>query len=72
MEEPSYLGKIALVLIWCRMVLNQMITWAYKDSLTLTYPPRERDGGVKTGTHKFVAELSQFDFNKLIQVFDSM
>ena len=39
MQEPSYLGKIDLVSIWFRMVLTQMITWVYKDSLTLRYPP---------------------------------
>jgi hypothetical protein len=33
MQEPSYLGKITLV--WFRMVLTQIITWVYKDSLTL-------------------------------------
>ena len=39
MQEPSYLGKIARVSIWFTMVLIQIITWDYKDSLTLTYLP---------------------------------
>jgi hypothetical protein len=38
-QEPSYLGKSCLVLIWFRMVLMQIITWENKRSLTLTYPP---------------------------------
>ena len=37
MQEPSYIGKITLVSIWFRMVLALIITWIYKDSLTLTY-----------------------------------
>ena len=39
LQEPWYLGKIALVSIWFRLVLTQIITRGYKDSLTLTYPP---------------------------------
>ena len=38
MQKPSYLGKIALVSIWFGMVLIQLITWIYKDTVTLTYP----------------------------------
>ena len=37
MQEPLYVGKITLVSIWFRMVLTLIITWIYKDSLTLTY-----------------------------------
>ena len=33
--KPSYLGKIVLVSKWFRIVLTQMITWVYKDSLTV-------------------------------------
>ena len=36
MQKPLYLGKIILVSIWVRMVLTQIITRAYKDSVTLT------------------------------------
>ena len=36
-QESSYLGKIAIVSIWFRMVLTQMTTRVCKDSLTLTY-----------------------------------
>ena len=39
MQEPSYLSKIALVSIWFRIELTQIITQVYKESLTLTYPP---------------------------------
>ena len=39
MQVPSYLGKIAQVSIWLTMVLIQIITWVYNDSLTLTYLP---------------------------------
>ena len=39
MQEPSYLGKIALVSIWFRMVFTQIITRIQKDSLTFAYPP---------------------------------
>ena len=39
MQERSYLGKIVVVSLLCRMVLAQMITWVYKDSLTVRYPP---------------------------------
>ena len=27
-----------IISIWFRMVLTHIITWVYKDSLTLTYP----------------------------------
>ena len=30
MKPSSFLGKIAPVLIWIRMVLIQIITWVYK------------------------------------------
>ena len=39
MQEFLYLGTFALVLIWFRMVLTQILTWVYEDFLTLTYPP---------------------------------
>ena len=39
MRKLSYLGVSTLVSIRFRMVLTQTITRAYKDSLTLTYPP---------------------------------
>jgi hypothetical protein len=39
MQELSYLSKITLLSICFRMVLTQRITWVYKDTLTLTYPP---------------------------------
>ena len=39
MQELSYLCRFTLVSIWFRMVLTQIITWVYKDSLILTYPP---------------------------------
>ena len=39
MQEPSYLGGIALVSIWFRMILTPKKIWVYKVSLTLTYPP---------------------------------
>ena len=38
MQESSYLGKNALVSIWFRMVLTQIITRINIDSLTLNYP----------------------------------
>ena len=37
MQEFSYLGKIALLSISFSMILTQIITQVYKDSLTLTY-----------------------------------
>ena len=43
MQEPSYLGRIAEISIWFRMVLTQMVIWIYTDSLTLTYPPHIKD-----------------------------
>ena len=39
MQEPSHLGKFALISIWFKMVLTQMFTWVYKDSLTWRYTP---------------------------------
>ncbi len=36
-KEPTSLGKITLVSLWCKMVFTQMITWVYQDYLTLTY-----------------------------------
>ena len=39
MQDPSYLGKIALVSIGFKMVLTQITPRVYKDSFTLTYPP---------------------------------
>ena len=39
MQELSHLGEIALVSIWFRISSSQMETQAYKNSLTLTYPP---------------------------------
>ena len=33
MQEPWWLGKIALVSIWFRIILNQILTPVYKDSL---------------------------------------
>ena len=39
MQEPSYLGKDALISICYRMVLTLIMTWVYKDALTLTHPP---------------------------------
>ena len=38
-QEPLYLGKTALLLIWFRMVSTQIITQVYKGSLTLRNPP---------------------------------
>ena len=38
MQEPQYLGKITLVLIWFRIVLTQIITHVYRDSLNLDEP----------------------------------
>ena len=38
MHELSYLNKITLVSIWFRMVLTQITTHVYKDSLILTCP----------------------------------
>ena len=32
MQEPSYLGKVALISIWFRMVFTQTKTQVYKDS----------------------------------------
>ena len=39
MQELSYLCRFTLVSICYRMLLTQIITRVYKDSLTLTYPP---------------------------------
>lgn len=39
MQELSNLGKVALASIWFRLVLIQITTRLYKDSLTLTHPP---------------------------------
>ena len=39
MQEFSHRGKIAVVSIWFRMELTQIISWVYKDSPTLRYPP---------------------------------
>ena len=38
MQEPSHLGKIALILVCFRMGLTQIMTHIYKDSLTLEIP----------------------------------
>ena len=38
-QAPSYLRIIALVSIWFRMLLTQKVSWVYKDTLTLIYPP---------------------------------
>ena len=39
-QKPYTLGsKITLISIWYRMVLTQILTWVYKYSLTLRYPP---------------------------------
>lgn len=39
MQEPSYLGKIVLVLMWFGMVMAPTRMQVYvKDSLILTYP----------------------------------
>ena len=38
MQEPQYLGKITLVLIWFKMVLIQIITHVNRDSLNLDGP----------------------------------
>jgi hypothetical protein len=35
MQEPSCVGKIALMSMWFRMVLTQIITRVDKDSVTL-------------------------------------
>ena len=35
-KNLSYIGKIALVPMWVRMVLTQIRTRVYEDSLTLT------------------------------------
>jgi hypothetical protein len=43
MQEPTYLGKRAPVSVWFRMVLTQIMTRMYKDSLTLTYPFKYED-----------------------------
>jgi hypothetical protein len=39
LQDPSHLGKIALISIWFRMVVTQLITPVYKDSHTLRYSP---------------------------------
>ena len=39
MQEPSYSSKIILVSIWFRMVVTQITTRVYIDSLILRYPP---------------------------------
>ena len=39
MQEPSHLGTISLVSIRLKVVLTQIITQVFKDSLTLRYPP---------------------------------
>jgi hypothetical protein len=39
MEESLHLSKITVVSTWIRMVLTQIASWVYKDSLTLTYIP---------------------------------
>ena len=39
MQEPSYLGKVALASIWFRIVLTHVITQGHKDFPTLKYPP---------------------------------
>lgn len=39
MQELLYFSKIAVVSMWFRMVLTQIITKVNKDSLVLTYPP---------------------------------
>ena len=44
MQELSHLGKTTLVSLWFKMVSSQIITQAYKNSLTLTYPPNTNIG----------------------------
>ena len=39
MQETWYLGEIAVVSIWFRMVLTQIVTQVYKYSIILTFPP---------------------------------
>ena len=39
MQELSYLGKVTPVSIWFMMMLTQIITRVFKDSLILTYLP---------------------------------
>lgn len=39
MQEPSYLGQTTLAWVWFSMVLTQLFTHVYNDSLTLTHPP---------------------------------
>lgn len=40
MQEPTYLSKIVLETICLEMVLTQIITHVYKDSITITYPTK--------------------------------
>ena len=35
----SYFGENTIASEWIKMDTTQIITWVYKDSLTLTYPP---------------------------------
>ena len=37
MQEPSYLGETVLVSIWYGMILTQIITQVFKDSLTFIF-----------------------------------
>jgi hypothetical protein len=37
MQELSYLAEITLSSMWFRMIISQIITQAYKDSLIMTY-----------------------------------
>ena len=37
MQELSYLDRFMIVSLWFRMKLTQIMTWVYKDFLTLTY-----------------------------------
>jgi len=45
-KKPSSLRKVVPLAVWFRIVLTQMITWVYKDSLTMTYLPNINVGPV--------------------------
>ena len=57
MQEPSYVGTIALVSIWFRMELTQIITWVYKGFSHLDIPIDSTDITILIAMGRFLDTL---------------
>ena len=65
MQERSYLDKSAQISVGFRRLLTLIITWVYKDSLTLTYPPNINiliDITIQIPTSKFFDTIIDDDY----------